>query len=177
MRKKEILGNFIKNPGILCDYEIKELTDEPKAYTALITFLPGTIESHFEHNGQKTCQAAAGHKEIVYLPLDMPWSMLTFYNFDNKPTGWYFDISRGNFVDEKGIPCIDDIFLDLLVFPDGQAITKDADELQEALDNNEITADDYNHAWNIHDEILNSKWSNVEFLTTLSDKLLIDYKR
>ena len=175
MRKKEILGNFIKKQGILCDYEIKELTGEPGTYTALITFLPGTKESYFERDGKKVCLSAAGYREIVYMPMNEFWSITVFYNAESEILGWYFDISRGNFLDEKGMPCSDDIFLDLIILPGGQTITEDADELQEALDNSEITIDDYDHAWKIHDQIKNSKWSDAEFLTKLSEKLLADY--
>ena len=168
MRKKDILGNFVKKPGILYDYEIKKMEGQAEIYTALITFLPGTKVFRPELDG-------AGCKEIVYLPLDKPWSIITFYKPDNEISGWYFDISRGNFVDENGIPCTDDIFLDLIILPDGRVVTEDVGELQEALDKNEITIEDYDHAYRVHDEIINSQWSDPAFLTTLGKKLLSEY--
>ena len=176
MRKKDILGNFVKNPDVLYSYSIKKLDEEALAYSALIAFLPGTKEYYFKHDNKRVCLSATGYKEIVYMPMNEYWSMVAFYNAESEMLGWYFDISKGNFLDEYGMPCSDDIFLDLLILPDGRTITLDADELQEALDNNEITTCDYNHAYKIHDQIINSKWSDVDFLTKLSEKLLSDYK-
>jgi len=166
MRKKDILGNFVKKPGVLYDYQIKQIDNN--IHTALITFLPGTKVVN-------PLLDTAGCSQINYLPLDKPWSMVTFYKPDGEISGWYFDISLGNFIDADGMPCINDIFLDLLVLPDGQKITLDADELQEALDKNEITAEDFGHAYRIHDEIINSEWCDPAFLIELSKRLLLEY--
>ena len=111
----------------------------------------------------------------MYLPLDEFWCITAFYNPQDELLEWYFDISKGNFIDETGIPCTDDIFLDLVVLPDGKTITIDADELQEALDKNEITVDDYNHAYRVRDQILNSKWISVDFLKELCSLYVSEY--
>jgi len=164
MRKKDILGNFVKNTNVVYDYSIKKLTGENEAYTAFITFLPGCRELYVDNEGERYCLAGPGFKWLMYLPLDEFWCITAFYNPQNELLEWYFDISKGNFIDENGIPCTDDIFLDLVVLPNGKTITVDADELQEALDKNEITVDDYHHAYQVRDQILNSKWINVDFL-------------
>ena len=175
MRKKDILGNFVKNPGVFYSHSIKKLAGEAEAYSALITFLPGCRELNVEYEGKQACLAGPGYKWLMYLPIDEYWCITAFYNPDNELLRWYFDISLDNFVDESGMPCSNDIFLDLVVLASGQTVTLDADELQEALDNNEITTDDYINAWKIHGQILNSKWSNVQFLTSISEKLILDY--
>jgi len=174
MRKKDILGSFVRNPDVLYDYEVKKL-DDGEAYTALITFLPGSRELIVEYDGEKVCLASPGYKLLMYLPLNEYWCLATAFNLKNEVHEWYFDISRSNFIDEDGMPCIDDIYLDLAVMHDGKIVTLDADELQEALDNGEITIEDFNHAYTVHDEIKNSKWSDVDFLKNLTDKLLSDY--
>ena len=176
MRKKDILGNFNKNPGVLYSHSIKKLAGDTEAYSALITFLPGSRELTVEYEGKQICLAGPGYKWLMYLPMDEYWCITAFYSPDNELLEWYFDISLGNFVDESGMPCINDIHLDLVVLPNGQTVTLDADELQEALDNNEITAADYNHAYKIHDQIKSSEWSDAKFLTELSEKLFLDYK-
>jgi predicted RNA-binding protein associated with RNAse of E/G family len=112
----------------------------------------------------------------MYLPLKEFWCITAFYGPDNELLQWYFDISKGNFLDENAMPCIDDIFLDLVILPNGKPVTLDADELQEALDKGVITADDSKHAYAVHDQILASKWNNVALLTELSNKLLAEYE-
>ena len=175
MRKKEILGHFIKKKEIICSHTIKKVADEERTYSALIEFLPGCKEFIFNSGDIQIQLAGSGCKWLMYLPLNENWCLTAFYNPKNEIQEWYFDISKGNFVDENGIPCTDDIFLDLVILPDGRAITVDADELQDALDKNEITVDDYNHAYRVHDEILKSKWNDVKTLTALSNRLISEY--
>lgn len=176
MRKKDIFGHFTKRKEIVCSCAMRKVADEPLAYTALINFLPGCKEYHFNVADQRIHLAGKGCKWLVYLPLDEHWSITTFYDTNNEIQEWYFDISKGNFIDEDGMPCIDDIFLDLAILPDGRTITVDADELQDALDKNEITVDDYDHAYRVHNEIIQSKWNDAKMLTALSNQLLSGYE-
>ena len=174
MRKKDILGNFVTNPGVLFDYEIKQVGE--RDYAALVTFLPGTRELHNTCNFQEICLAAPGYQWLEYLHLDEYWKLCTFYNAAGSLFEWYFDISRGNFLDERQMPCINDLWLDLVILPSGTAVTLDADELRDALSQNLINQGDYDHAYKIHNEIKNSKWSDVEFLTKFSNELLAKFK-
>lgn len=177
MRKKDIIGNWVKNTGVLYSHSIKKLSNEFEGYSALINFLPESKEL-VVNNDESTqiCLSRGGYKWLMYLPMNENWCITAFYNRQNEILQWYFDISKGNFLDENGIPCIDDIFLDLIIFPDGSAITIDADELQDALDKKEISVADYNHAYNVRNQILKSKWNNVQLLMSLSENLLSEYE-
>ena len=175
MRKKEILSNFVKNPDVVCTHSIIKLGSKPETYSALITFLPGSRGLESEVNGRMICLAGAGYKWLMYLPMDEYWCLSTYYTPDDVLIGWYFDISRRNFLDENGMPCIDDIFLDIAISSDGQIATLDADELQDALDENVITIQDYNHAYYIHNQIINSRWCDTGFLSKLSETLMSNY--
>jgi len=88
---------------------------------------------------------------------------------------WYFDISRKNFIDENGMPCTDDVFLDLVITPEGGTITLDEDELQEGFDKGDISKEDFDNAYVVHGQILNSKWNNVDYLNEISSKLLLEH--
>jgi predicted RNA-binding protein associated with RNAse of E/G family len=175
MRKKDILGHFIRRKEIVCSHTIKKVADEECAYSAFIKFLPGCKEFNFKSGDIQIQLAGNGCKWLMYLPLYENWCLTAFYDPENRIQEWYFDISKGNFLDENGVPCTDDIFLDLVVLPDGRTKTVDADELREALDDNVITMDDYNHAYRVHDEILASKWNDVPMLTAFSDKLVSEF--
>jgi len=176
MRKKDILGNYVKNPDVLYVYEIKKVAGEAEAYTALITFLEGSRELYVEDGGKEVCLSGAGYKWLVYMPMDEYWCMTAFFAPNGELFEWYFDISKGNFVDEEGMPCTDDMYLDLVVVAaDGRMVTLDVEELQEALDKGEITVDNYNHAYAVHDHIKSSKWSDVDFLNELTGNLMKGY--
>ena len=48
--------------------------------------------------------------------------------------------------DDDGVPYFYDLYLDLIVYPDGNIVTDDMDELQGALKIGEITEEQYNRA-------------------------------
>jgi len=172
MRKRDILKNFTKYPQVLFPHSlIKKLANEA-SYITLIDFLPGSSEFWVDCAGTEIQLYGEGYKWLVYMPMDEFWCMTAFYNPAGELFEWYFDITHRNFIDENGIPAIDDLFLDLVVLPNGQVITLDADELQEALDNDEITRDDYNHAYAVHDQLRSSNWTDVDFLHDFCKKLV-----
>ena len=176
MRKKDILCNFNENPDIVFTHSIRKITGKIDKYTALITFLPSCKDKFVEHEGRQIQWAGSDFKMLMYLPISEKWCLSAYYTPDGELTFWYFDISRKNFVDEHGMPCTDDVFLDLVITPNGQTITLDEDELQEGLDKGEISKQDFDDAYIVHDQIKNSKWSNVDFLTEVSDKLLLEHE-
>jgi len=174
MRKKDILGNFSNNPDMKFIHSIRKISENPAEYAALITFLPGCKNKIIEEEGKQIQWAGAGYKMLMYLPIDEKWCLSTYYTPDNELLFWYFDISRGNFIDEYGMPCTDDIFLDLAIQPNGKKITLDANELQDALDSGEVTEEDFSNAHVVHDQLIDSKWSDVDFLIQLSNKILLE---
>lgn len=175
MRKKDILGNYVKRPGVIYTASQKKLCGEFEGYSALINFLPGTRRFNTRYNDKEYCLSDEGYKWLMYLPMNENWCITAFYDREENIIEWYFDISKGNFLDENGMPCTDDIFLDLIIMADGHSFTIDGDELQEALDKNEITSDDFNFAYEVRDSILSSKWNDVKLLNRLCETLLSDY--
>jgi predicted RNA-binding protein associated with RNAse of E/G family len=154
---------------------MRKLTGKTNEYSALITFLRGCKDKFVDHNGKQIQWAGAEYKMLMYLPVSEKWCLSAYYSPDDKLTFWYFDISRNNFVDERGMPCTDDVFLDLVIFPSGEKITLDEDELQEAFDKGIVSKEDVDNAYAVHDQIKNSKWSNVDFLKKKKKKLLLEH--
>ena len=175
MRKKDILGNFIKRQNVAYTYSIKKLSGDINAYSALINFLPGCRELCVDIGGKPLRLAGDGYKWLMYMPMDEYWCITAFYSPEGELLEWYFDITKGSFIDESGMPCFDDLFLDLVIMPDGRMITVDADELQQALDKGEITVDDYNHAYKVYNAILASAWKNPFYLKKVFNALIEEY--
>ncbi|MCL2352234.1 MAG: DUF402 domain-containing protein [Firmicutes bacterium] len=175
MRKKDILGNEWLSKRFVFSSSMRKLNGEYEGYSALIRFLPGSGELIRNFGGKTLRLAGEGYKWLVYQPTDENWALTALYGPNGELIQFYFDISRENFLDENGIPCRDDIFLDLVISPDGEALTKDMDELREALDKREITAGDYERALKTHDAIIGGKWNNTELLKEFCEELLKDY--
>ena len=51
----------------------------------------------------------------------------------------YFDITNGNCLEDPENPCFDDLYLDIVMEPDGVLHVLDQDELDDALNTGEIT--------------------------------------
>jgi predicted RNA-binding protein associated with RNAse of E/G family len=175
MHKKDILGNYIKKNGVVYSSSIRKLTNGFEGYSAIIYFLAGSRELRVNDDGKELLLAGDGYKWLMYLPMNEPWCLTAFYDPDNELLEWYFDISKRNFLDENGTPCIDDIFLDLIIMPNGKAVTIDANELQDALDKSEISRKDFDHAYQVRDSILQSKWNNAAYLKEVSNALFAEF--
>jgi len=174
--EKDIVNIFSTKFGMVFSHSIRKNTEKSE-HSVLVKCLPGCkdmfVESAF---GQQIQWAGSDYKILVYLPMRENWCLSAYFSPNNELLFWYFDISRGNFIDEDGMLCMDDVYLDLAIHPDGQTITLDADELQEALDKGEISKNDHDNAHVVHDQIKNSKWSNVDFLNEITSKLMLEHE-
>lgn len=84
---------------------------------------------------------------------------------------WYFDIVFNNGI-EDGMPYEDDLYLDVVIVPDGRIHILDEDELLEALDKKIITKKDVKTAYKTKDEIINKYGNNIDKLKEYTDYLL-----
>lgn len=94
-------------------------------------------------DSEKYCVADHGYKWLQYFPKNEHYSLTTMFNAQNEVVQWYFDIARKMTITSDGEPCFDDLYLDVVVLPDGNCYLIDEDELQEAFDVNVIGLDDY----------------------------------
>ena len=175
MRKKDIYGNYVKRMKSKYTSDMKILSGEMHGFSAIIRFTEGNQEKFYEHKGKPYCLAADGYTWLMILPLDEYWCLTAMYDTDYKPVEWYFDISKQNYIDENGIPCIDDLYLDLVLMPDGSIVTLDEDELREGLDNEMITKNDFAFAYQVFEEIKNSKWVDLTFVESFCNTILLEY--
>lgn len=67
------------------------------------------------------------------------------YDREERLIELYFDITGGNCFDDPDNPCFEDMYLDIVVAGDHFQIL-DQDELEEALENGDITQAEYDHA-------------------------------
>jgi predicted RNA-binding protein associated with RNAse of E/G family len=81
---------------------------------------------------------------------------------------WYFDITKQNGIDIDGQAFYDDLYLDVVVFPSGEIVLFDEDELKEALDSGDITQIDYDLAYNEANQIINGMAKDVTNLSSMS---------
>ena len=100
-------------------------------------------------NNQEICLVDDGYYWMQHFPSESNYCVTTMINEKKEVIQWYFDIAKSVGSNEQGIPYWDDLYLDVVVFPNGEFYIKDEDELEEAFNNNYINEDDYKLAKNI----------------------------
>lgn len=121
--------------------------------------------------GKGYCVVDDGYTWLQYLPLDKNWSLTTMYNENKEIVQWYFDITKKNGIDDNGEPFYDDLYLDVVVLPTSEVFLIDEDDLEEALNKNIITKEDFELAYKEARNIMDKKDLSVKTLTEFSNKI------
>lgn len=114
------------------------------------------LKKNFEANrpdGTSELIIAKNYKMMTYFPNDERYSMTVMYDNKWNLIQWYFDIERYKCKYDSQIPYNEDLYLDVVVLPDGTCYTIDEDELKEALINQLISKEEYNMAYVTRNQI------------------------
>jgi uncharacterized protein len=98
------------------------------------------------YGDKNVCIADNGYMWLQQFPFKKNHSVTTMFDANGKVIQWYIDICLRNGIDKNG-PWMDDLFLDIILFPSGEMIEKDADELEHALSTGIIDKHLYDLAW------------------------------
>lgn len=93
-------------------------------------------------------------------------------NTKNEFMEWYFDIAKDSSVTEKGVPYIDDLYLDVILSPKGEIKLIDEDELKEALDNKKITEEEFELAYKVANELIKKLDGKMDDIIAFTRKYL-----
>ena len=97
-------------------------------------------------NGEKVLIADAGYSWLqVAFKEQLFWATVMFDKRGNFLQA-YFDITGGNSFDDMENPKFRDMYLDLVLLDNGRILVLDKDELEDALEQNEITEEEYQNA-------------------------------
>lgn len=80
-----------------------------------------------------------GVKWLCMLPEEGGYCMTAMLDEKNNVVLWYIDMIDDQGVDPDGIPWFHDLYLDLVVLPNGYVMVDDRDELDEALASGDVT--------------------------------------
>lgn len=114
----------------------------------------------FEEEDITVCDK--GLKWLTILPKNDFYCITAMMNANNEILLWYIDMIAGQGIDTEGIPYFDDLYLDLVVYPDGTIKVDDMDELEEALLLKDITQEQYELAIRTSNRLKTGLLSNVE---------------
>ena len=128
------------------------------------------------NNGlNEVCIRDNNYEWIEVYPTEGNYVITIMYDDKGNLIEWYFDISK-NIGLENGIPYEDDLYLDMIITPDGKEIVIDEDELLSAKESGDITQDDVIKAYEILKELENKYVNNINELNKLTNYLLNQFK-
>lgn len=126
-----------------------------------------------EQNGNNYMILDDGYTWIQILPLNEHYSITISFDENKNVIQWYIDITNMNAIDDEKKPFFDDLYIDIVISKNGDMTLKDEDELNEALNNNEITSEQYKMAYReariFMDKI---KQNGIDYLMDISKKAL-----
>lgn len=114
-------------------------TDFFTGYVGLMEIRQVTEAQKWQFHGDEFVVCDVGFKWLSILPKDDFWCITAMMNQDNDVAVWYIDMIAGQGIDAQGNPYFDDLYLDLVVYPNGEIRVDDMDELEDALRQSDIT--------------------------------------
>ena len=111
------------------------------------------------------------YKLLEFYDYSKKIKLSTFFNPKNEIIEWYFDIAV-EIGKENDVLYEDDLYLDVLVKPDGKIKLLDEDELKNALDKFEITYEEYQMAYDEANKLIKMIDGKIEQLRSFTYKYL-----
>ena len=130
IEKKQIHGKRVKINGF-------------EGYIGLLNIEKVTVPQIWKFNGEDIVVCDEGLKWLSILPENDFYCITAMLDENSGILLWYIDMIASQGIDEDGVPYFDDLYLDLVVYPDGTVIEDDMDELEEALSANDISRGQY----------------------------------
>lgn len=121
-------------------------TDFLKGYVGILQIHEAAEEQFWTFNGKDIPICANGMKWFYILPQDDFYCITATMNEKDEILLWYIDMIADQGTEKNGNPYFDDLYLDLVVSPNGDICEYDMDELEEALRTDGITQSQYDLA-------------------------------
>jgi len=172
MEKRKYIGRPYKD--YIKSFESKIIrvdTESLKGYAAHIKVIEANRPFMVGAKGAEICIADDGYSSLEFLPDNENWGVFAAYNADDKIVEWYFDITRKNALDNEGQPYSVDLYLDIVLTPDGKILVLDEDELTFAYKEGLVSEEELKMAYHVKDELIDKKIVDVAYMEQLCSEL------
>ncbi|WP_459501034.1 ribonuclease FAU-1 family protein [Bacillus sp. C1] len=103
--------------------------------------------SYKRYNHQKLCIANDNYTWLQYFINDKNFAITAMLNEKKELVQYYIDVAKEYKIDERGMPYFDDLYLDVVLLPNGNIYLLDEDELEGAYRAGDISKEEYDVAW------------------------------
>ncbi|MFJ8355059.1 DUF402 domain-containing protein [Bacillus paramycoides] len=105
--------------------------------------------SYKEYNGKELCIAGDEYTWMQYFINGKNFAITAMLDDQKKLVQYYIDVTKLYKIDERGLPYFDDLYLDVVLLPNGEIYVLDEDELEDTYSMGDITKEEYELAWHI----------------------------
>ncbi len=130
-------------------------------YIGLIDIKEVSKPQIWKFNGEDIVVCDKGRKWLSILPQNDWYCITAMMDEQGKVLLWYIDMIAKQGIDYDGVPYFDDLYLDLVVYPDGTIVVDDMDELEAALSKNDITQEQFDLAIKTSHKLQQGILSNI----------------
>lgn len=117
-----------------------------------------------------------GMKWFQFLPEGEHYLLTAMIDETNKINVIYIDIIANSGIQEDGVAFFDDLYLDLVVYPNGNILIDDREELNAALRSNDISKEQYDLAQQTQNKLLNGLLADVNLLRGFCLRYLVQFE-
>lgn len=103
--------------------------------------------SYKEYKGKELCIADDGYTWMQYFISGKNFAITAMLDDQQKLVQYYIDVAKEYEIDERGLPYFDDLYLDVVLLPNGEIYVLDEDELEDAYKSGDVTKEEYELAW------------------------------
>lgn len=125
--------------------------------------------------GKRTVMADRGFHWMQIGPENKNLWLTVIFDAQDKPVEYYFDITKDNTICGEESFYLD-LFIDVVLLPDGRILTLDADELEQAFTESLIGQDDYRLAVKTAEKITAALPRERFRMTKFCDKMFTELK-
>ncbi len=139
-----------------------ENSSDFKGYVGLLTIDEVSQKQEWNYKNESITVCDNGYKWLTIMPSSDYYCITVMMDSDYKIQVSYIDMIDSQGIDEDGVPFFYDCYLDLVVYPDGYVKVDDRDELDEALQNRDISKEQYDRALQTAEKLRQTLFDDYE---------------
>ncbi len=148
---------IIKKDRIGSVVELSEFS----GYVGILNITEVSEPQIWSYNGEEVIVCDKNYQWLTIMPEDDYYCITVMMNEKREVQVCYIDMIAEQGYDKDGVPYFYDLYLDLVVYPDGTIIEDDMDELHNALEDGDITKQQFDLALNACDKLKNGLLSDI----------------
>lgn len=146
-------------------------TEDFIGYVGILSINEVSEPQIWKYNGDDLIVCDSHYQWLTIMPKNDYYCLTVMMNEKQEMQVCYIDMIDEQGYDEDGVPYFYDLYLDLVVYPDGTVIEDDMDELQDALQKGDITQQQFEQALATSDKLKKDLLSDIEAFKSYIQKM------